>query len=44
MQGTPGISDPGEHLIREVIDQDLNLSVVPGASAPLAALVASGCQ
>ncbi len=40
--GTPGISDPGEQLIREVVDQDLNLSVIPGASAPLAALVASG--
>ncbi|MBL89299.1 MAG: 16S rRNA (cytidine(1402)-2'-O)-methyltransferase [Actinobacteria bacterium] len=40
--GTPGISDPGEHLVREVIENGLKVSVVPGASAPLVALVASG--
>ena len=40
--GTPVLSDPGLELIRACIDAGLPLDPVPGASAPLAALVASG--
>lgn len=40
--GMPGISDPGEVLVRACIDAALPVSVVPGPSALLAALVLSG--
>jgi 16S rRNA (cytidine1402-2'-O)-methyltransferase len=40
--GTPGISDPGHRLIAAVIDAGLTVTVLPGASAVLAALVGSG--
>jgi len=40
--GTPGVSDPGFRLIREVIDRDLPFSVLPGPSAVLTALLYSG--
>jgi 16S rRNA (cytidine1402-2'-O)-methyltransferase len=40
--GTPLVSDPGERLVRAVIDARLAVVPVPGASAVLAALVASG--
>jgi 16S rRNA (cytidine1402-2'-O)-methyltransferase len=40
--GTPGVSDPGELLVREVIEAGLDVTVVPGPSAALAALVVSG--
>ena len=40
--GTPGISDPGERLVRRVIQAGHRVSVVPGPVAPVAALVASG--
>lgn len=40
--GTPGISDPGYHLIKLAIDNNIPLSVVPGPSALTAALVLSG--
>ncbi len=40
--GTPGISDPGERMVRRVLDEGFEVSVVPGPSAPVAALVASG--
>ncbi|MBC8365182.1 MAG: 16S rRNA (cytidine(1402)-2'-O)-methyltransferase [Actinobacteria bacterium] len=40
--GTPGISDPGERLVRRVVEAGYGVSVVPGPSAPVAALVASG--
>ena len=40
--GTPGISDPGYRLIRACIDRDLEIEVLPGPSAILTALVASG--
>ncbi len=40
--GTPGISDPGYRLIRACIDRDLEIEVLPGPSAIVTALVASG--
>jgi 16S rRNA (cytidine1402-2'-O)-methyltransferase len=40
--GMPAISDPGYRLIRACIDRDLDLEVLPGPSAILTALVASG--
>lgn len=40
--GTPGISDPGFLLIRECIQQGLKVSCLPGATAFVPALVASG--
>lgn len=40
--GTPGISDPGFRLARLAIDNDIKVVPVPGASALIAALVASG--
>jgi 16S rRNA (cytidine1402-2'-O)-methyltransferase len=40
--GTPGVSDPGEALVRAVLDAGFEVSTVPGPSAALAALVASG--
>jgi 16S rRNA (cytidine1402-2'-O)-methyltransferase len=38
----PGISDPGERIIRAVRQQNLPVEVIPGPSAVLHALVASG--
>jgi 16S rRNA (cytidine1402-2'-O)-methyltransferase len=40
--GTPAISDPGWRLIRTCIDRDLDIEVLPGPSAVVTALVASG--
>ncbi|MGQ9927576.1 MAG: 16S rRNA (cytidine(1402)-2'-O)-methyltransferase [Chloroflexaceae bacterium] len=40
--GTPAISDPGVELVRACIAADFPVSPVPGPSALLAALVASG--
>jgi 16S rRNA (cytidine1402-2'-O)-methyltransferase len=40
--GTPGISDPGFLLIRECIRKGIKLEVLPGATAVITALVASG--
>ena len=40
--GTPLVSDPGQRLVRETIEAGLPVVPLPGASAPLAALVASG--
>ena len=40
--GTPGISDPGYQLIRDAVANKIRVIPIPGASALLGALVASG--
>jgi 16S rRNA (cytidine1402-2'-O)-methyltransferase len=40
--GTPVISDPGYRIIRECLQRDLEVEVLPGPSAVITALVASG--
>ncbi len=40
--GTPGISDPGEVVIRRAIDEGIEVVAVPGPSAIIAALSISG--
>jgi 16S rRNA (cytidine1402-2'-O)-methyltransferase len=40
--GTPGVSDPGEDLVREWAAEGGTVVPIPGASAVLAAVVASG--
>ncbi len=40
--GTPVISDPGFRLVRACIDRGLDIEVLPGPSAVITALVASG--
>jgi len=40
--GTPGLNDPGYELVRAVLEAGHAVSPVPGPSAPIAALVASG--
>jgi 16S rRNA (cytidine1402-2'-O)-methyltransferase len=40
--GTPVISDPGYRLVRACIERDLEIEVLPGPSAVITALLASG--
>jgi 16S rRNA (cytidine1402-2'-O)-methyltransferase len=40
--GMPGLSDPGARLIRECIKRELPLTIIPGPSSILTALVGSG--
>lgn len=40
--GMPGISDPGERMVRAAADAGIEVVVVPGPSAAIAALVVSG--
>jgi len=40
--GTPGISDPGSHLILEALKKEIPVMPVPGPSALITALIVSG--
>jgi 16S rRNA (cytidine1402-2'-O)-methyltransferase len=40
--GTPGVSDPGVELVQACIAAGIAIDPIPGASAPLAAVIASG--
>ena len=40
--GTPSVSDPGYRLVRSVVDQGLDVFPIPGVSATVTALCASG--
>lgn len=40
--GTPGLNDPGYELVRAALEAGHRVSPIPGPSAPIAALVASG--
>ena len=40
--GTPGVSDPGVELVRACVEAGVPVDPIPGASAPLAAAIASG--
>lgn len=42
--GMPGISDPGEDIIRQAIENNIEIEVLPGATASITALVSSGLQ
>lgn len=40
--GTPGISDPGAHIIKLAIENDIKVEQIPGPTAMISALVLSG--
>ena len=42
--GTPGVSDPGLELVKDAIEKGIRIDPIPGASAPLVALIASGFE
>ena len=42
--GTPGISDPGEVIIKKAIENGINIVPVPGACAAINALICSGMK
>ncbi len=42
--GTPGVSDPGQRLVAAVVGAGHEITVVPGPSAAISALVASGLR
>ena len=42
--GMPGISDPGEDIIKQAIEHNIDIEVLPGATASISALVGSGLE
>ena len=40
--GTPGISDPGEVIVKRAIEENIEIMPIPGACAAINALIASG--
>jgi len=40
--GTPGISDPGEDLVKIALDNNISVTMIPGCTASIMALVLSG--
>ncbi len=40
--GTPGICDPGEEIVKSCINNDIKVSIIPGANAAVSALAISG--
>lgn len=40
--GTPGISDPGEEIVRQAIENNIRIIPIPGACALVNAIIASG--
>ncbi|MBN2167921.1 MAG: 16S rRNA (cytidine(1402)-2'-O)-methyltransferase [Actinobacteria bacterium] len=40
--GTPGISDPGRHLVSQCLSHNLDVVPLPGANAAITALIVSG--
>lgn len=40
--GTPGISDPGEIIVKHAIERNINIVPIPGACAVINALISSG--
>ena len=40
--GTPGISDPGEVIVKRAIEENIEIIPIPGACAAINALIASG--
>ena len=40
----PGISDPGEDIIKQAIEHNIEIEVLPGATASITALVGSGLE
>ena len=37
--GTPGISDPGEQMVKLAIEENINVTMIPGCTASIMALV-----
>ena len=42
--GMPGISDPGEDIIKQAIEHNIDIEVLPGETASISALVGSGLE
>ena len=42
--GMPGISDPGEEIIKQAIENDIEVVVLPGPTASITALIGSGLK